>query len=139
MLFAYRGALAGERTCLYYNTHWTSLVFLGDLPVVSEISQPLCWKPIKNPLKLVNIMVLSHPQTLLHPLHLSESISCQTSDQGHPCFSSANTTWTLFHVGGHGPCALQASPAGPSCPAESARTRVMAAAQKFKLLLQQKL
>lgn len=41
MLFAYWVALAEERTCLYYNTHWMSLVFLGDLPVVAEISEPL--------------------------------------------------------------------------------------------------
>lgn len=84
-------------------------------------------------------MVLFHPQTLLCPLHFSENISCQTSDQARPCFCSANTTWTLFHVGGHGPCTLQTSLAGPSCPAESAHTHGMAAAQKFEFLLQQKL
>lgn len=39
--FAHAGLLWLGRGPVYTNIHSTSLFFLGDLPVVSEISQPL--------------------------------------------------------------------------------------------------
>lgn len=129
------GLLWLGRGPVYTNTHWTSLVFLGDLPVVAEISQPLSWKPIKSPSTSVNTMALSHSQTLLHTLHFSETVSCQTGDPTHPCFMFCKQPGAFFRAQGHSLTYSGPSPAGPFCPAESAHTHGTAAAQKFKLLL----
>lgn len=90
------GLLWLGRGPVYNNTHWTSLVFLGDLPVMAEISQSLSQNPIKTASKSLHTMALSHPQTVLHTLHFSETAPCQSSDPACPWFCSANATWGLF-------------------------------------------
>lgn len=129
------GLLQLGRGPVCINTGWASLVFSRTYASCDRtLSTPEL--KIKSPSKLVNTVALSHPQTVLRTSHFSETVSCQTSDPAHPCFSSTNFTCGLFPCSGaqHNKFS-RPSPVEHSCPAESAHTHELKAAQKFKLLL----
>lgn len=121
--FAHAGLLWLGRGPVYTNIHSTSLFFLGDLPVVSEISQPLSWKTYQKPFEdgKCNGLIPPPDSSADIALQWNRLLSDQWSSLPMFLFCKHNLG-PFFELRVTAHVCSRPSPAGSFCPAESSHT-----------------